>query len=79
MQIKEFSRFKKDAGTRYIYTDVNTFLLGLISERVFEKPYAEIFSEKIWNKIGAEADAEILTTKSGQALMGLFRARHEII
>ena len=73
---KEFSRFKKDAGKRYIYTDVNTFLLGLISERVFEKPYAEIFSEKIWQKIGAEADAEILTTKSGQALMGAsFRAR----
>jgi CubicO group peptidase (beta-lactamase class C family) len=60
-------RFK--AGEKFEYSDLDTFALGLIAEKVFGAPQGEIISDVLWQRIGAESDAQILTTKSGQHLL----------
>lgn len=75
--IKHLSRDPKfSAGEKFEYSDIDTFTLGLITEKVFNKPQGEIISDTLWQSIGAEANAQILTTKSGQHLLAAnLRAR----
>ncbi|WP_147323408.1 serine hydrolase domain-containing protein [Chitinophaga silvatica] len=44
-------------GTTYHYNNYNLLLLGLILEKVTGVPVPQYFQEKIWQYIGAEADA----------------------
>ena len=68
--INDLSRNPKfSAGEKFEYSDIDTFTLGLIAEKVFNKPQGEIISNMLWQSIGAEANAQILTTKSGQHLL----------
>ena len=68
--INDLSRNPKfPAGEKFEYSDIDTFTLGLIAEKVFNKPQGEIISNMLWQSIGAEANAQILTTKSGQHLL----------
>jgi len=52
-------------GTRYEYQDVNSYLLGLIIERATSKSLEQYFSEKIWSRLGMEADATWSIDKKG--------------
>lgn len=60
---------KFPAGDKFEYSDVDTFTLGLITEKVFNAKQGEIISNVIWQSIGAEANAQVLTTKSGEHLL----------
>ncbi|MBC9930757.1 serine hydrolase domain-containing protein [Chitinophaga qingshengii] len=44
-------------GTVYHYNNYNLLLLGLILEKTTSQPVPAYFSEKIWQPMGAEADA----------------------
>ena len=69
-QIKAvFKRQTVQPGKSFLYNDANSYVLGMITENIFDKKQGELISEFIWRKIGAEANAKILTTKSGQHLV----------
>lgn len=52
-------------GTVYEYTSVDTFVLGWIVERVTNRRFADLVSDEIWSRIGAEADALISSSRCG--------------
>ncbi len=56
---------KQPPGEAFEYSSVNTFLLSWLAEKITVKPFNEIVSEKIWSKIGAEADGLISVSKMG--------------
>jgi CubicO group peptidase (beta-lactamase class C family) len=55
----------KAPGQAFDYTSVNTFVLGWLVERLTGKPFADVLSEEIWSRIGAEADALISSSRCG--------------
>ncbi|MFM5916165.1 MAG: serine hydrolase domain-containing protein [Novosphingobium sp.] len=60
-------------GQRFDYQSVDTEILSLIIARVTGKPSHEILSERIWSKLGADHDANIVVDRAGMpvALGGL--------
>ena len=58
--------FKPDGVTHYLCP--NTDMLGCIIERVSGKRFTELFQEKIYKYIGAEADACFSTDATGMAV-----------
>ncbi len=62
--VKTLSRLRP-SGEAFEYTSVNTFVLSWIVEQVTEMPYAELVSEMIWQKIGAESDALMAVSHYG--------------
>lgn len=44
-------------GTEYYYSSAETQMIGWVIENAYGKTIPELFSEKIWSKIGAEHDA----------------------
>jgi CubicO group peptidase (beta-lactamase class C family) len=64
-----FKSMKKlrEPGEVFEYSSVNTTILTFLIERVTHKRYKDVLEAEIWQKIGAEEDAFILSTPSGQA------------
>lgn len=58
-------RFDRKPGNQYEYQDVNTYLLGLLTERAVGKPLQDYLSEKVWKPLGMEADAQWSTDRKG--------------
>ncbi len=54
------------AGTKFSYASVETQVLGLVLRGAIGRPVADYLSEKIWQPIGAEADAMWLVDRTGQ-------------
>jgi CubicO group peptidase (beta-lactamase class C family) len=54
------------SGTRFYYASVETQVLGLVLRNAVGRPVAEYLQEKIWEPIGAEADATWLIDRAGQ-------------
>src|SRR5262245_49987189 len=54
------------AGTKFSYASVETEVLGLVLAAAVGRPVAEYLQEKIWQRIGAEADATWIIDRSGQ-------------
>ena len=54
-------------GLKYDYTGINTFVLSWLAERVSGQTYSDLLSGEIWQHLGAESDAEILTGSRGTA------------
>jgi CubicO group peptidase (beta-lactamase class C family) len=52
-------------GQVYDYTSVNTFVLGWLAERITGRRFADLVSEEIWCRIGAESDALISSSRCG--------------
>jgi CubicO group peptidase (beta-lactamase class C family) len=52
-------------GERFKYASAETRVLGLVLRASTGKPLAEYLSEKIWQPMGAEADASWLIDKGG--------------
>jgi len=50
---------------------INTFVLELMVEGVTGKPMNEVLAERIWRKIGAQADAFIGVTQEGYPMSGV--------
>jgi CubicO group peptidase (beta-lactamase class C family) len=55
----------RPAGEAFEYTCVNTFVLSWLAERLTNLPYAEVVSQEIWRKIGAEGDGLIAISPVG--------------
>ena len=54
------------SGTRFLYASVETQVLGLVLRNAVGRPVADYLQEKIWEPIGAEADATWLIDRAGQ-------------
>lgn len=54
-------------GQKFLYRSAETDVLGWVCEQVAEQPMAELISSLIWQPMGAEFDAEILTDTTGTA------------
>ena len=64
--VTPFSERVVPAGTKFSYASVETQVLGLVLRRAIGRPVAEYLEQKIWQPIGAEADATWLVDNSGQ-------------
>jgi CubicO group peptidase (beta-lactamase class C family) len=54
------------SGTRFYYASVETQVLGLVLRNAVGRPVADYLQERIWEPIGAEADATWLIDRAGQ-------------
>jgi CubicO group peptidase (beta-lactamase class C family) len=61
-----FNDRERPAGTKFSYASVETQVLGLVLARAIGRPVADYLERKIWQPIGAEADATWLIDNSGQ-------------
>jgi CubicO group peptidase (beta-lactamase class C family) len=61
-------------GEFYRYNSGDAQMLAWLLENVYQKPYAQILSEKIWQPAGMQDDALIMVDRLGHAFasMGLF-------
>lgn len=57
-------------GVVFAYKTCNTEVLAWLVQRVTGKAMAELISERIWQKIGAEEDANIIVDPVGMAACG---------
>jgi len=64
--VTPFNDRERPAGTKFSYASVATQVLGLVLARATGRPVAEYLEEKIWQPIGAEADATWLIDNAGQ-------------
>jgi CubicO group peptidase (beta-lactamase class C family) len=53
-------------GTKFYYASAESQVLGLVLRNAVGRPVADYLQEKIWEPIGAEADATWLIDRSGQ-------------
>jgi CubicO group peptidase (beta-lactamase class C family) len=67
--VTSFNERLRPAGTKFSYASVETQVLGLVLRAVTGRPVAAYLEEKIWEPIGAEADATWLIDNSGQEAM----------
>jgi len=68
-----FTERANPPGTKFYYASAETQVLGLVLRTATGKPLAEYLSEKIWQPMGAEADASWLMDAGGHEIgyMGL--------
>ena len=63
--LAQFNNRTKPPGTLFHYAGSETLTLGLVLSAATGRPLAEYLSEKIWQPIGAEADASWITDVFG--------------
>jgi CubicO group peptidase (beta-lactamase class C family) len=63
--VRKFNERAAPRGTRFSYASVETQVLGLVLTSATGRPAAEYLEQKIWQPIGAEADATWLIDRSG--------------
>jgi len=66
--VRQFNTRAAAPGTRFNYSSADTEVLGLVVSRAVHRPLADYLSDRIWKKLGAEADAGWLTDPTGQEL-----------
>ena len=64
--VTPFNERGAPSGTRFSYASAETQVLGLVLRAAVGRPLTEYLEEKIWQPIGAEADATWLVDRSGQ-------------
>jgi CubicO group peptidase (beta-lactamase class C family) len=64
--VKPYNERGWPSGTIFSYASVETQVLGLVLRGAVGRPVADYLHEKIWEPIGAEADATWLVDRSGQ-------------
>ena len=64
---KFITQMKKDtvAGGKAEYSNVNTFVLGWLAEKVTGKKYSDLVSEMIWQPMGANSNAYVCLSDKG--------------
>ena len=63
--VRPFDTRERAAGERFHYASAETQVLGLVLRAATGMPIADYLSEKIWQPMGAEADASWLIDKGG--------------
>jgi CubicO group peptidase (beta-lactamase class C family) len=64
--VTPFNERATPTGTRFSYASVETQVLGLVLRASVGRPVARYLEEKIWQPMGAEADATWLVDDTGQ-------------
>jgi CubicO group peptidase (beta-lactamase class C family) len=64
--VKPYNLRSAPSGTRFYYASVETQVLGLVLRYATGRPVADYLQEKIWQPMGAEADATWLIDRAGQ-------------
>ena len=64
--VTPFNERVRGSGTLFAYASVETQVLGLVLRSAVGRPVASYLEEKIWQPIGAEADATWLVDREGQ-------------
>jgi CubicO group peptidase (beta-lactamase class C family) len=63
--VREFTKRPFTPGTQWNYSSADSEVLGLVLRAAVKKPLATYLSEKIWQPMGAEANATWLLDKAG--------------
>lgn len=68
-------------GAFYRYNSGDAQMLAWLLENVYQRPYAEILSEKIWRPAGMQDDALVMTDRLGNtfASMGLMATPRDML
>lgn len=68
-------------GAFYRYNSGDAQMLAWLLENVYQKPYAQILSEKIWQPAGMQDDALVMHDRVGNtfASMGLFATPRDMV
>lgn len=67
---------KRPPGEVFEYSSANTNVLSLVLERITGQRYADLLSERIWSRMGAEGDAMVGLSPQGNAMAhGMFSSR----
>ncbi|MFO0980622.1 MAG: serine hydrolase [Planctomycetota bacterium] len=62
-------------GSKWSYASIESYVLGMVLRAATDQTVADYLREKIWQPIGAEADASWIVDRSGQELThGFFSA-----
>jgi CubicO group peptidase (beta-lactamase class C family) len=64
--VKPYNERVRPSGTMFSYASVETQVLGIVLRGAVGRPVADYLQEKIWEPMGAEADASWLIDRSGQ-------------
>jgi CubicO group peptidase (beta-lactamase class C family) len=64
--VRPYNERLRWSGALFSYASVETQVLGLVLRAVVGRPVAEYFRDRIWEPIGAEADATWIIDASGQ-------------
>jgi CubicO group peptidase (beta-lactamase class C family) len=64
--VTQFNVRAAPPDTKFYYASVETQVLGLVLRSAIGRPVADYLHEKIWEPIGAEADATWLIDRAGQ-------------
>jgi CubicO group peptidase (beta-lactamase class C family) len=64
--VKPYNERLRRSGSTFAYASVETQVLGLVLRSAVGRPVADYLQEKIWQPMGAEADATWLIDASGQ-------------
>ena len=64
--VKPYNERVRPSGTMFAYASVETQVLGLVLRGAVGRPVADYLQEKIWEPMGAEADASWIIDRSGQ-------------
>ena len=64
--VSQFNERIAPSGTRYSYASAETQVLGLVLAHAVGRSVSAYLQEKVWQPIGAEADASWLVDRAGQ-------------
>ncbi|PJI38637.1 serine hydrolase [Ferrovibrio sp.] len=64
--VRQFNTRDAAPGARWYYASAESQVLGLVLTAALKRPIAEYLSERIWQPIGAEADASWVIDRTGQ-------------
>ncbi len=73
--VRQFNTRDAAPGQRWYYASSETFVLGLVLTGALKRPVSDYLSERLWQPIGAEADASWVIDRTGQeTTQGTFNA-----
>lgn len=64
--VRQFDTRDAVPGARWYYASAETQVLGLVLTAALKRPIADYLSERIWQPMGAEADASWIIDRTGQ-------------
>lgn len=67
-QILQMTRKEAEHGARFAYRSIETDVFAHVMQRVTGKRLADLISERLWQPLGAEEDAEITVDRAGYGL-----------
>jgi CubicO group peptidase (beta-lactamase class C family) len=70
--IVQFNKRIAPPGTRYFYASIEPDVLGVVLHHTLGKSLSDYVQEKVWQQIGAEADARWLVDDEGLELAHAF-------